>query len=364
MNATLQCLCNIPKLVIYFKFNKEFITKIRNDITSRNNLLSSSFKLLIEKLWPDRLMFDYKNNPNYQVENFGHNKFFGNNISYAPYEFKGKISKMNPLFKGVEANDAKDLINFLIMTLHEELNKAEKNNINIYINQDQTNQQLMFNLYVKYFINNNKSIISDLFYGVNCDMYFCQNCKTKSYNYHTNFFFVFPLEEVRIFKSQNNFSNNYNYNMNFNNKEVNIYDCFLYDQKINYMTGENSMYCNFCKKTANTQMSTFISIGPQILIIILNRGQGIQYNIKLNFVEQLNLYNFIEHKETGVNYQLIGVITQVGESGVHGHFIAYCKDPISNTWYKFNDSIVNQVTNFKAEVIYFAMPYVLFYQKV
>ena len=27
---------------------------------------------------------------------------------------------MNELFKGVQANDAKDLVNFLIMTLHEE----------------------------------------------------------------------------------------------------------------------------------------------------------------------------------------------------------------------------------------------------
>ena len=364
MNATLQCLSNIPELVNYFKFNKGFITKIRNDITSGNNLLSSSFKLLIEKLWPDRLMINYKNNPNYQVEKFGHNKFIKTNESYAPYEFKEKISKMNPLFEGVAASDAKDLMNFLIMTLHEELNKAILHTTDIYINQDQTNQQLMFNLFVQDFIKNNKSIISDLFYGVNYNIFQCQKCMRKSYNYQTYFFFVFPLEEVRIFKNQNNFSNNYNYNMNFNNKEVNIYDCFLYDQRIDYLQGENGMYCNFCKTNTDTQMSTLISIGPEILIIILNRGQGNKFNIKLNFVEQLNLYNFIEHKETGVNYQLIGVITHVGESGVSGHFIAYCKDPISNTWYKFNDSIVNQVTNFKAEVIDFAMPYILFYQKV
>ena len=33
---------------------------------------------------------------------------------------------MNPLFEGVQANDAKDLVNYLIMTLHEELNRAPK----------------------------------------------------------------------------------------------------------------------------------------------------------------------------------------------------------------------------------------------
>ena len=46
-----------------------------------------------------------------------------------------------------------------------------------------------------------------------------------------------------------------------------------------------------------------------------------------------------------------------------GHFIAFCRDPNNNTWYKFNDAIVSPVENFKSEVIDYAMPYLLFYQK-
>ena len=34
---------------------------------------------------------------------------------------------MNRLFEGIEANDAKDLVNFIIMTLYDELNRAKKN---------------------------------------------------------------------------------------------------------------------------------------------------------------------------------------------------------------------------------------------
>ena len=364
MNATLQCLCNIPKFVNYFKYNKRLKDIVKNDLMNGNKMLSSSFKLLIEKLWPDRLYIS--NNPT-QFYNVGSNNSFLNkkNESYAPNEFKNKISAMNELFKGVQANDAKDLVNFLIMTLHNELNQADNKNMNINVlNQDQTNKQLMFQLFTNEFINTNKSIISDLFYGVNYNIVQCQGCFTKSFNYQTYFFLVFPLEEVRLFKNQNNF-NNYNYNMNFNNNEINIYDCFLYEQRINYMVGENAMYCNYCKNTCNSQMCTFLAFGPEILIIILNRGQGIQYNVKINFVEDLNLFNFIEFKDTGVNYRLIGVITHLGGSDMSGHFIAYCKNPISNSWYQFNDSIVNEVNynNFKAEVIDYAMPYLLFYQK-
>ena len=371
MNATLQCLCNISKFVNYFKFNKNLKDLVRNDITYGNNsMLCSSFKLLIEQLWPERLYFTSNTVaglPSYG--SIGSNNTYSNkkNESFAPKEFKKKISDMDDLFKGVAANDAKDLVNFLIMTLHKELNTAEKKNLTTNaVNQDQRNQQLMFNLFTQDFVNNNKSIISDLFYGVNYNIVQCNGCMTRSFNYQTYFFFVFPLEEVRIFKSQNNYNNNFNFNMNCNNNEVNIYDCFLYDQRINYMMGENTMYCNFCKRQCNSQMCTLLAFGPEIIIIILNRGQGAQFKVKVNFTEQLNLYNFIDYKDTGVNYQLIGVITHLGGNDMSGHFIAYCKNPISNSWYQYNDSIVNEVNqaNFQAEVIDYAMPYLLFYQKV
>jgi ubiquitin C-terminal hydrolase len=42
-----------------------------------------------------------------------------NNKSYDPKEFKDKISSMNKLLKGAVANEEEDLVNFIIMTLHE-----------------------------------------------------------------------------------------------------------------------------------------------------------------------------------------------------------------------------------------------------
>ena len=150
----------------------------------------------------------------------------------------------------------------------------------------------------------------------------------------------------------------------FSNNEVNIYDCFNYDKKITYMTGNNAMYCNFCRNTSNSSMCTVLTTGPEILIIILNRGQGIQFKVKINFVEYLNLSNYIQFPNTGFNYELIGVITHLGEHGMGGHFIAYCKSPFTKTWFQYNDAYVNPVKNFQNDVINYAMPYLLFYQKV
>ena len=329
---------NIEKFVDYFKYNEHLYEIIKND--KNNEKLCTSFKILIENLYP---------NEEKRRKGF-----------YAPKDFKDKISSMNPLFKGVAANDAKDLVNFLLMTLHSELNKTPQNQIedgnNIFI--DQRDKMKMFNNFASNFMKSYLSIISDLFYAMNCNMTQCTNCKTISYNYQIYFFLIFPLEEVRKFKLMNN--NRFN---NFNNNEVNIYDCFEFDKKYNFMAGENAMYCNYCKLTCGSTMCTYLTTGPEILIIILNRGKGIEFNVKINFDIYLNLSNYIELQDTGCQYELFGVITHIGESGMGGHFIAYCKEYWNNQWLKFNDSLVSPVNNFKKEVIDFAMPYLLFYQK-
>ena len=154
----------------------------------------------------------------------------------------------------------------------------------------------------------------------------------------------------------------------FNNlnalNEVSIYDCFDYDKKVNLMAGLNKMYCNFCNANNDSFFYTNLITGPDTLILLLNRGKGIQFKVKINFVEYLNLEKYIEKKNTGVKYELFGVITHIGESGQGGHFIAYCRDPFSNDWSKFNDAIVTPVNNFKNEILDFANPYLLFYQKL
>ena len=371
MNATLQCFAHIEKFIYFFKYNSQVnksanINDIIKSEQNNTNLLFPSFKILIEKLWPD----------NYQTLK---EKY------YAPYDFKNKISKMNPLFEGIAANDSKDLVNFIIMTLHEELNKVKNHNVNINTPLiDQTNQQLVLKNFLEDFTNKNRSIISDLFYALNYTITDCLVCKMKLYNYQIYFFIIFPLEEVRKYKLNNQFNfnngykniynnnmimnnyNNFNYNNNnflMNNKTVNIYDCFDYDRKINYMTGSNAMYCNRCKINTNCSMQTFLAAGPEILILLLNRGKGKEFDVKIDFYEEINLFNYIEYNETGYKYKLIGVISHIGESGMGGHFIAYCRDPIKNEWNKFNDAIVTKVVDFQNEVINFAMPYLLFYQK-
>ena len=137
MNATLQCFCQIEDLVNYFKY-KPYIDEVISKYKKNDELcLTTSFKYLVENLWPS--IYDYINNE-YNHQN-------NNNQYFAPYKFKEKISQMNPLFESEQINDSENLVSFIIMTLHQELNKVKKNPIsnNNFQFIKQTNKQLIFN---------------------------------------------------------------------------------------------------------------------------------------------------------------------------------------------------------------------------
>ena len=51
-----------------------------------------------------------------------------------PYIFKEKLGQLNPLFKGALPNDAKDLLTFMLMQLHDELNHPINNNNKMNVN--------------------------------------------------------------------------------------------------------------------------------------------------------------------------------------------------------------------------------------
>ena len=337
MNATLQCLSHTIKLANYF-LNKKKEKKIKQKNFSRE------FLEIIKRLW---------------LESYNNNKTY-----YEPYSFKKKISEMNPLFEGVQANDAKDLINFILQELHEELNEPEKNSDNNSFNIDQYNERQMFINFIDDFKKSQRSIISDIFFFIIETKTECLNCKQRNimngiyspiylYNFQIMNFLIFPLEEVRKYKIMQ-------YQQNF--QEVNLTDCFNYNQKVDFMQGENQMWCKNCQQNSPSQYMTLIYSAPVDLILILNRGKGNIYNVKLNFDEILDIGNYVYMKKNQkLIYHLYAVVTHIGPSDMGGHFIAFCKSPIDNQWYKYNDAIVELVGSFQ-DIVNFGVPYILFYE--
>ena len=319
MNATLQCLAHVENLTKGI-LEPETIQKILSNKSKYK--LTNSYLEVLNNLWQNNSI-----------------KF------YSPKKFKNIISEMNPLFAGIQANDSKDLVLFLMETMHNELNTAKKiNPPNQNINQ--YNYEQTFKLFQIFFKNNYKSIISNLFYGMYNSMMTCTSCNKKTHNVQCYNILIFPLEEVRKFK--NRYEN-----------IVDIKECFEYYEKEDKMRGENQIFCNSCRRMSNSINQSKMIIGPNVLVINLNRGKGLQFDIKINFGEYLDLKKFIYYKESPYFYELIGIVTHFGPSSMGGHFIAFCKSFVEQKWYKYNDSIVTDSSFQEASST--GVPYILFY---
>ena len=334
MNATLQALSNTKLLTDFF------LTKYKFDANAYNKKMANEYYKVLINLWSDKKK----------------------NGDYPPYDFKQAISEENPLFAGIQANDSKDLINFLLERFHQELNYAKKsNNDNEIVNVNQMDEMQTLKVFIEDYFKNNKSIILDCFYGILETRSKCSGCNITKYNFQIYSFLEFPLQEVNNYMYQNGRRMSL-VNNDGSNPDINLYECFDYYQKIDLMNGQNQMYCNICNENKDTYYGTTIYSLPNYLIINLNRGKGAVYSCKVVFPETLNLLNYVTFKDGITAMKLYAVICHIGPSSMSGHFIAYCRHRINDKWYKYNDSFVTECT--KPQEYNEGMPYILFYRAV
>ena len=323
MNATVQCFSNIPRF--------------------RNELLSNS---VYKDLYNNR---NYNKKLSFALAEVFKNLWLNNSINYySPDYFKEVISEMNPLFKGIVANDSKDLILFILETMHNELNSCTQG---AYINK--TNNLDFFSVfkeYEKYYKQNNKSIVSNEFYGFYSSMMKCCSCNTVTHNVQTMNILFFPLENVRKFiQTPFNF--------------VTLENCFEYYEAPELLKDSNQIFCNYCNRDSTAYSQSKIIVAPKTIIINLNRGKGLQYNVGIQFKEFLDLKKYIFNNKASPNYyELVGVISHLGSNDMGGHFIAFCKNSFDCQWYKYNDAQVN-LSSFK-EITSIGLPYVLYYSYI
>ena len=321
MNATLQCLCNIVQLQNYFLNNNQIFQN------SHANL-SKAFCNVLQNLY-----------------NFKKNK-----KSFAPNNFKNIIGDMNNLFKGIAANDSKDLILFIYEKIHEELNSP-----NNYNNVEQ-NISLELQLFRQNYYSNNSSIIEKTFYFEQETINQCNKCKNKIINYNIQNIIIFPLEKIRL-----------NLLKVYPNGFPCVYldECFAQISLSELMDGVNSIYCNNCGKNSSALYTTKMHTCPEIITINLNRGKGIEFDVVFDYPLRIDISNYVNSKNKCTIYDLIGVVIHTGGSDMSGHFFAFCKSNIDHNWYKYNDSIVEKCSeNYEYEFKNIGLPYVLFYQNV
>ena len=213
---------------------------------------------------------------------------------------------MNPQLK--ESNDEKDLLMYLIGTMHNELNYFRKevlnNKNNISIKENES-----FNYFIKAISNNNFSVFSYLFYGIFKSILICWKCYEKYY-----FFDFFPILNFSLHK--------------FDNSNFNIYKGFkeYIEPKSLYLEKEN-YYCFKCHGIKYAELPT-IFYTPPILIINLDYGNNKKNKPKkINFGECIDLSDFTDDQCNERSYELIAALClKKNNSGNKDNYISYCKD--------------------------------------
>ena len=359
MNATLQCLLHVNELITYFieeyPKDQQQLAKINNGVASGGDISRAFFNLVMGVNKNSELVMSKKNLKQKTKKKSGFNILgvFGFNNDYndssydrafAPTDFKTTLGNYNPQFKKFEANDSKDLILYLLQTMHEELNYYGNVNKRLKYIPNQYNIYETYNHFITNYNTNNFSKISLLFYGTYQNTTTCLVCRKKLYNFQKFEFISFGLYY-------------------YNKLKFNILNGFQDNANPTILKGDNKFLCNNCKKLQDAKTECKIFEPPLKLLINLDYGKNKKYQpSKIEFDEEIDITKFVEFDyKQKIRYRIKGVCTHYGHSGSYGHYVAFCRNTQTNTWYEFNDSIVN-ISNIKE--IHDGSPYLLLYERI
>ena len=359
MNATLQCLLHVNELITYFieeyPKDQQQLAKINNDVASGGDISRAFFNLVIGVNENSELVMSKKNLKPKTKKKSGINflGFLGFDNDYddssydrafAPTDFKRTLGIHNPQFKKFEANDSKDLILYLLQTMHEELNYYGNVNKRLKYIPNQYNIYETYNHFITNYNTNNFSKISLLFYGTYQNTTTCLVCRKKLYNFQKFEFISFGMY--------------YYHKLRFN-----ILNGFQDNANPTILKGDNKFLCNNCKKLQDAKTECKIFEPPLKLLINLDYGKNKKYQpSSIEFDEEIDITKFVEFDyKQKIRYRIIGVCTHYGHSGSYGHYVAFCRNTQTDTWYEFNDSFCSECN--KRE-IYRGSPYLLLYERI
>ena len=329
MNSTLQCLLHIPELTNFFiNAYNEFSNKNEKIIqkTETKGKISKEYNALLNEI--------FSNSRN----------FFGFDSSVSPKKFNDLISRLNPQFSKYQSNDAKDLIIYLLQEMHEELNYFGGQKLQKIPQCNQLDESDSFKFFYEVNSKMNFSIISYLFWGIVKQTTICRVCKSTLFNFQYFQYLSFPLYR-------------------YANTKFNIYKGLKDYIAEEILTGDNQFYCQKCQNLRDAKIFSKIYYTSPYLLINLDYGKNKIYIPKeIDYGSIIILSKeFLEIKAGEITYNLIAVSSHIGSSGNSGHYITYCRDIKSDSWYKFNDSSVSKC-DFENTKEY--SPYLLLFKKV
>jgi len=304
VNSILQILGNIGTFANYF-LNPEkisFFDEVREMMP-----LSFAIKELYANLYP-------KEKTNISV--------------YEPLQIFQCLYAINNNYTANKENNIIFVLNNILNYLHRELNSS--NFIEENYNYDKYNRKDCINKGIQFFTKSNISIVFNTLNWFRLKERRCIKCNISDFVFETNN--MFKLDILSCYN--NNILNNIN-------KSISIIDCL----KLQTSKKNENLFCNKCGGYESMEVSYKIFSSPNIFIFLLDRGIDFSENnilLKIPFeVENIiNLGDFIENKVVPFTYKLIEIASI---SLIDKKYVSWCRSPINNRWYFFNDEKVEYI---------------------
>ena len=323
LNAVLHCFGNIDHMIKFFLNSK-------NKAQIENNIPKYRLSFVLGRLYQHFYPFP-------EIDK----------ITYKNDKILCILGLYNNLYKPDKRHNPIEFIIFFLDILHKELNRKKNKNINN--NIDTFNQDSVIEYGKMYFINNNNSIISDLFTYFKIKLYHCYNCDKVKYEFLS--LNTFDLDISRTSKDKEN-------------NNINIKEC------INFLSKPKPIdfYCFNCKKNCKMEISSRIYCSPNIFIFLLDRGNcDKNLNINFNLEEKINLDgDDIGYNKCPKEYELLGIVSICLEEN---KYVAFSKSPIDRQWYMYKDGkeveqiSINDVLMNNNDINKF-IPCILFYNSI
>jgi len=117
---------------------------------------------------------------------------------FTPSAIKKAVGKMNEMFSGLSQNDSNEFIQFLLITIHEDLNRIKERPRIVMPSPEQllklTDQELQ-KLYTEAHLKQNQSIIQDIMFGQTMNVVRCHTCDCQSKNFEPFMTISVPLSK-------------------------------------------------------------------------------------------------------------------------------------------------------------------------
>eukprot|EP01125_Pyxidicula_operculata_P014082 TRINITY_DN466_c6_g1_i1.p1 TRINITY_DN466_c6_g1~~TRINITY_DN466_c6_g1_i1.p1 ORF type:complete len:1521 (-),score=405.16 TRINITY_DN466_c6_g1_i1:30-4592(-) len=176
MNSAIQCMSNVPQIAHYFASQKYKTEINKKNPIGKHGDIASQFGKLMEKIWTDK-----------ETSSF-----------CTPLELKMKISNHEPIFSGFRQHDSQELLNFLLDSLHEDLNRVTDKPYFPGVETDgKTEKEVAEETWSQHKLRND-SIIADLFHGLLKSTVTCDKCGHVSLKFEPFTFLNLPIPINKI----------------------------------------------------------------------------------------------------------------------------------------------------------------------